>query len=187
MSSISLWFFFFLSLKDSFLDPCQESLCCLWRDPLVTPVMELLVLNLWTVYFLCIFKVRKGFWRPPPQVWLGDVSKIRVLDPYFLYQTAEKLLHMPLQIKGRPVSSDTPLQRIHFHTDWVFFFFKCTQYPHLTRMWVCCSFAFSSSLHVHVCAWVCVRAHGLPASTNPPFMRQIVAFASLRSRGQWFL
>eukprot|EP00066_Takifugu_rubripes_P017271 XP_011606537.1 PREDICTED: CMP-N-acetylneuraminate-beta-galactosamide-alpha-2,3-sialyltransferase 4 isoform X2 [Takifugu rubripes] len=47
-------------------------------------------------------RVRRGFWRPPPQVWLGDVSKIRVLDPHFLHQTAEMLLHMRQQIKGRP-------------------------------------------------------------------------------------
>ncbi|XP_056905792.1 CMP-N-acetylneuraminate-beta-galactosamide-alpha-2,3-sialyltransferase 4 [Takifugu flavidus] len=47
-------------------------------------------------------RVRRGFWRPPPQVWLGDVSKIRVLDPHFLHQTAEMLLHMRQKIKGRP-------------------------------------------------------------------------------------
>uniref|UniRef100_A0A8D2ZMH1 CMP-N-acetylneuraminate-beta-galactosamide-alpha-2,3-sialyltransferase 4 n=1 Tax=Scophthalmus maximus TaxID=52904 RepID=A0A8D2ZMH1_SCOMX len=41
-------------------------------------------------------RVRKGFWRPPPQIWLGDVSKIRVLDPHFLHQTADRLLRIPL-------------------------------------------------------------------------------------------
>ncbi|KAM4566436.1 CMP-N-acetylneuraminate-beta-galactosamide-alpha-2,3-sialyltransferase 4 isoform 2-T2 [Odontesthes bonariensis] len=46
-------------------------------------------------------RVRKGFWKPPPQIWLGDVSKIRVLDPHFLHQTAEKLLQIPLHPKGK--------------------------------------------------------------------------------------
>nr|XP_061832443.1 CMP-N-acetylneuraminate-beta-galactosamide-alpha-2,3-sialyltransferase 4-like [Nerophis lumbriciformis] len=44
-------------------------------------------------------RVRKGFWKPPPQIWLGDVSQIRVLDPHFLHQTAEKLLRIPLNPK----------------------------------------------------------------------------------------
>ncbi|KAM4741964.1 CMP-N-acetylneuraminate-beta-galactosamide-alpha-2,3-sialyltransferase 4 isoform 1-T3 [Anableps anableps] len=47
-------------------------------------------------------RVRKGFWKPPPQIWLGDVSKIRVLDPYFLHQTADKLLKI-LPQKGRQI------------------------------------------------------------------------------------
>ncbi|CAG00953.1 unnamed protein product, partial [Tetraodon nigroviridis] len=52
---------------------------------------------------------RKGFWRPPPQFWLGDVSKIRVLDPHFIRQTAEKLLHIPLPSRSqkRPVNPTT--------------------------------------------------------------------------------
>lgn len=41
-------------------------------------------------------RVQKGFWKPPPQVWTGDTSKVRVLNPYFLHQTAEHLLHIPL-------------------------------------------------------------------------------------------
>ncbi|MEQ2272043.1 hypothetical protein XENORESO_013725, partial [Xenotaenia resolanae] len=45
-------------------------------------------------------RVRKGFWKPPPQIWLGDVSKVRVLDPHFLHQTAHKLLRIPPQ-KGK--------------------------------------------------------------------------------------
>ncbi|XP_061734718.1 CMP-N-acetylneuraminate-beta-galactosamide-alpha-2,3-sialyltransferase 4 isoform X1 [Nerophis ophidion] len=44
-------------------------------------------------------RVRKGFWKPPPQIWLGDVGQIRVLDPHFLHQTAEKLLRIPLNPK----------------------------------------------------------------------------------------
>ncbi|XP_041851437.1 CMP-N-acetylneuraminate-beta-galactosamide-alpha-2,3-sialyltransferase 4 isoform X2 [Melanotaenia boesemani] len=46
-------------------------------------------------------RVRKGFWKLPPQIWLGDVSKIRVLDPHFLHQTADKLLQIPLHPKGK--------------------------------------------------------------------------------------
>ncbi|XP_016369549.1 CMP-N-acetylneuraminate-beta-galactosamide-alpha-2,3-sialyltransferase 4-like isoform X1 [Sinocyclocheilus rhinocerous] len=42
-------------------------------------------------------RVRKGFWKPPPQIWLGGASQIRVLDPYFLRLTASKLLQIPLQ------------------------------------------------------------------------------------------
>ncbi|XP_034023891.1 CMP-N-acetylneuraminate-beta-galactosamide-alpha-2,3-sialyltransferase 4 isoform X2 [Thalassophryne amazonica] len=45
--------------------------------------------------------VRKDFWKPPPQIWLGDVSKIRVLDPHFLHQTAERLLQIPLHPKTK--------------------------------------------------------------------------------------
>ncbi|XP_041919734.1 CMP-N-acetylneuraminate-beta-galactosamide-alpha-2,3-sialyltransferase 4 isoform X3 [Alosa sapidissima] len=46
-------------------------------------------------------RVRKGFWKPPPQIWLGKTSQIRVLDPYFLHHTASKLLQIPLNPKGR--------------------------------------------------------------------------------------
>ncbi|XP_062407674.1 CMP-N-acetylneuraminate-beta-galactosamide-alpha-2,3-sialyltransferase 4 isoform X2 [Sardina pilchardus] len=49
-------------------------------------------------------RVRKGFWKPPPQIWLGKTSQIRVLDPYFLQHTASKLLQIPLNPKGREVS-----------------------------------------------------------------------------------
>ncbi|XP_052008168.1 CMP-N-acetylneuraminate-beta-galactosamide-alpha-2,3-sialyltransferase 4 isoform X2 [Xyrauchen texanus] len=42
-------------------------------------------------------RVQKGFWKPPPQIWLGRTSQIRVLDPYFLRLTASKLLEIPLQ------------------------------------------------------------------------------------------
>ncbi|TNN44873.1 CMP-N-acetylneuraminate-beta-galactosamide-alpha-2,3-sialyltransferase 4 [Liparis tanakae] len=46
-------------------------------------------------------RVRKGFWKPPPQIWLGDMSKIRVLDPHFLHQTADRLLRIPLYPKSK--------------------------------------------------------------------------------------
>ncbi|XP_043974562.1 CMP-N-acetylneuraminate-beta-galactosamide-alpha-2,3-sialyltransferase 4 [Gambusia affinis] len=49
-------------------------------------------------------RVRKGFWKPPPQIWLGDVSKIRVLDPHFLLQTADKLLKILSSQKEKQVS-----------------------------------------------------------------------------------
>ncbi|XP_077579259.1 CMP-N-acetylneuraminate-beta-galactosamide-alpha-2,3-sialyltransferase 4 isoform X2 [Stigmatopora nigra] len=51
-------------------------------------------------------RVMKGFWKPPPQIWLGDVGQIRVLDPHFLHQTAEKLLRIPLNSKN-PVHPTT--------------------------------------------------------------------------------
>lgn len=50
--------------------------------------------------FIRDFQVRKGFWKSPPQIWLGDYSKIRVLDPHFLHQTADRLLRIPLQPKS---------------------------------------------------------------------------------------
>ncbi|XP_029372576.1 CMP-N-acetylneuraminate-beta-galactosamide-alpha-2,3-sialyltransferase 4 [Echeneis naucrates] len=46
-------------------------------------------------------RVSKGFWRAPPQIWLGDFSKIRVLDPHFLHQTANKLLQIQKHQKSR--------------------------------------------------------------------------------------
>ncbi|XP_051934553.1 CMP-N-acetylneuraminate-beta-galactosamide-alpha-2,3-sialyltransferase 4 isoform X4 [Hippocampus zosterae] len=50
---------------------------------------------------------RKGFWRPPPQIWLGDFAQIRVLDPHFLHQTAEKLLRIPLTPKSKRIHPTT--------------------------------------------------------------------------------
>ncbi|XP_019720529.1 CMP-N-acetylneuraminate-beta-galactosamide-alpha-2,3-sialyltransferase 4 isoform X1 [Hippocampus comes] len=50
---------------------------------------------------------RKGFWKPPPQIWLGDFAQIRVLDPHFLHQTAEKLLRIPLSAKGKQIHPTT--------------------------------------------------------------------------------
>uniref|UniRef100_A0A1A7WFI4 CMP-N-acetylneuraminate-beta-galactosamide-alpha-2,3-sialyltransferase 4 n=1 Tax=Iconisemion striatum TaxID=60296 RepID=A0A1A7WFI4_9TELE len=58
-------------------------------------------------------RVRKGFWKPPPQIWLGDVKKVRVLDPHFLHQTADKLLHLlPPKGKQNPVHPTTGLLAI---------------------------------------------------------------------------
>ncbi|KAM8853148.1 CMP-N-acetylneuraminate-beta-galactosamide-alpha-2,3-sialyltransferase 4 isoform 1-T3 [Synchiropus picturatus] len=48
-------------------------------------------------------RVRKGFWRPPPQIWLGDASKVRVLNPHFMRQTAERLLHIPFPPQAKQV------------------------------------------------------------------------------------
>lgn len=57
---------------------------------------------------MCAFQVRKGFWKPPPQIWLGDFSKIRVLDPHFLHQTADRLLQIPLHPRSKqPVHPTT--------------------------------------------------------------------------------
>ncbi|KAK2846987.1 hypothetical protein Q5P01_009986 [Channa striata] len=53
-------------------------------------------------------RVRRGFWKPPPQIWLGDVSNIRVLDPHFLQQTAQRMLQIPLYPKSKqPVHPTT--------------------------------------------------------------------------------
>ncbi|XP_033833266.1 CMP-N-acetylneuraminate-beta-galactosamide-alpha-2,3-sialyltransferase 4 isoform X2 [Periophthalmus magnuspinnatus] len=52
-------------------------------------------------------RIRKGFWKPPPLIWLGDPSKIRVLDPHFLHQTAERLLHIPVHSSRQPVHPTT--------------------------------------------------------------------------------
>ncbi|RVE64524.1 hypothetical protein OJAV_G00126730 [Oryzias javanicus] len=41
----------------------------------------------------------RGFWKPPPLIWLGHRSKVRVLDPHFMHQTANKLLHIPFPPK----------------------------------------------------------------------------------------
>lgn len=60
------------------------------------------------VCFFCLCQVRKGFWKPPPQIWLGDASKVRVLDPHFLHQTAVKLLKINFHPKSKQVSD-------HFH------------------------------------------------------------------------
>nr|XP_057936352.1 CMP-N-acetylneuraminate-beta-galactosamide-alpha-2,3-sialyltransferase 4 isoform X2 [Doryrhamphus excisus] len=59
-------------------------------------------------------RVRKGFWKPPPQIWLGDVGQIRVLDPHFLHQTEEKLLRIPLNPKSKqyPVHPTTGILAI---------------------------------------------------------------------------
>uniref|UniRef100_A0A4W5PYY1 ST3 beta-galactoside alpha-2,3-sialyltransferase 4 n=1 Tax=Hucho hucho TaxID=62062 RepID=A0A4W5PYY1_9TELE len=46
-------------------------------------------------------RVRKGFWKPPPQIWLGRTSRIRVLDPHFLHGTASSLLQIPLHPKSK--------------------------------------------------------------------------------------
>ncbi|KAG7266873.1 hypothetical protein CRUP_013849 [Coryphaenoides rupestris] len=53
-------------------------------------------------------RVRKGFWKLPPLIWLGDTSKIRVLDPHYLHQTADRLLQIPLHSNNRkPVHPTT--------------------------------------------------------------------------------
>ncbi|KPP63082.1 hypothetical protein Z043_118685 [Scleropages formosus] len=60
-------------------------------------------------------RVRKGFWKPPPQIWQGKSSHIRILDPYFLYQTASKVLKIPVQPKGKekPVHPTTGILAIY--------------------------------------------------------------------------
>ncbi|XP_031599465.1 CMP-N-acetylneuraminate-beta-galactosamide-alpha-2,3-sialyltransferase 4 isoform X1 [Oreochromis aureus] len=50
-----------------------------------------------------VLDVRKGFWKPPPQIWLGEASKVRVLDPHFLHQTAVKLLKINFHPKSKQI------------------------------------------------------------------------------------
>ncbi|RVE64537.1 hypothetical protein OJAV_G00126750 [Oryzias javanicus] len=49
-------------------------------------------------------RVRKGFWKPPPLIWLGHSSKVRVLDPHFMHWTAKKLLQIPEQNGFHPTT-----------------------------------------------------------------------------------
>ncbi|XP_066565743.1 CMP-N-acetylneuraminate-beta-galactosamide-alpha-2,3-sialyltransferase 4 isoform X2 [Amia ocellicauda] len=62
-------------------------------------------------------RVRKGFWRPPPQIWQGKTSQVRVLDPFFLQETATKLLNIPLTLppksKQKPVHPTTGILAIY--------------------------------------------------------------------------
>ncbi|KAJ8412570.1 hypothetical protein AAFF_G00129060 [Aldrovandia affinis] len=60
-------------------------------------------------------RVRKGFWKPPPQIWLGKTSHIRILDPFFLHQTASRLLNIPLKPKSNqnPVHPTTGILAIY--------------------------------------------------------------------------
>uniref|UniRef100_A0A3P9JMH5 CMP-N-acetylneuraminate-beta-galactosamide-alpha-2,3-sialyltransferase 4 n=1 Tax=Oryzias latipes TaxID=8090 RepID=A0A3P9JMH5_ORYLA len=44
-------------------------------------------------------RVRKDFSNPPTLIWLVDSSKVRVLDPHFMHQTANKMLHIPFPPK----------------------------------------------------------------------------------------
>ncbi|XP_039620005.1 CMP-N-acetylneuraminate-beta-galactosamide-alpha-2,3-sialyltransferase 4 isoform X1 [Polypterus senegalus] len=58
----------------------------------------------------------KGFWRSPPQIWQGDLNQIRILHPYFLYETATKLLNIPTNFppksKQKPVHPTTGILAI---------------------------------------------------------------------------
>ncbi|MBN3318025.1 SIA4C sialyltransferase, partial [Atractosteus spatula] len=51
-------------------------------------------------------RVRKGFWKPPPQIWQAKTSQIRVLDPFFLHETETRLLNLTVNVnpKSREVS-----------------------------------------------------------------------------------
>ncbi|XP_018586314.1 CMP-N-acetylneuraminate-beta-galactosamide-alpha-2,3-sialyltransferase 4-like isoform X2 [Scleropages formosus] len=43
-------------------------------------------------------RVKHGFWRPPPLIWMGKTSQLRVLDPFFMYMTASRLLNIPTSV-----------------------------------------------------------------------------------------
>ncbi|KAL0994584.1 hypothetical protein UPYG_G00124440 [Umbra pygmaea] len=45
--------------------------------------------------------LRKGFWKIPPQIWLAKPSQIRILDPYFMHQTASRVLHLPINTPAK--------------------------------------------------------------------------------------
>uniref|UniRef100_A0A3B3BHQ8 ST3 beta-galactoside alpha-2,3-sialyltransferase 4 n=1 Tax=Oryzias melastigma TaxID=30732 RepID=A0A3B3BHQ8_ORYME len=34
---------------------------------------------------------RRGFWKPPPLIWLVNRSNVRVLDPHFMHQTVKQM------------------------------------------------------------------------------------------------
>ncbi|NXO50886.1 SIA4C sialyltransferase, partial [Aramus guarauna] len=39
-------------------------------------------------------KTKVGFWRQPPQEWNGNVSQLRILNPYVTYEATYKLLQL---------------------------------------------------------------------------------------------
>ncbi|XP_026879489.2 CMP-N-acetylneuraminate-beta-galactosamide-alpha-2,3-sialyltransferase 4 isoform X2 [Electrophorus electricus] len=59
-------------------------------------------------------RMTTGFWKPPPQVWLGRISQLRILHPCFLHLTASKLLQIPLEPKNQqnPVHPSTGILAI---------------------------------------------------------------------------
>ncbi|XP_013883367.1 CMP-N-acetylneuraminate-beta-galactosamide-alpha-2,3-sialyltransferase 4 isoform X2 [Austrofundulus limnaeus] len=52
-------------------------------------------------------RVRKGFWKPPPLIWLGDPSKTRVLDPHIFQQAADNFLKISNKKGKNPVHPTT--------------------------------------------------------------------------------
>uniref|UniRef100_A0A3B3BHP4 ST3 beta-galactoside alpha-2,3-sialyltransferase 4 n=1 Tax=Oryzias melastigma TaxID=30732 RepID=A0A3B3BHP4_ORYME len=38
---------------------------------------------------------RRGFWKPPPLIWLVNRSNVRVLDPHFMHQTVKQMPFQP--------------------------------------------------------------------------------------------
>ncbi|KAJ7996824.1 hypothetical protein DPEC_G00222530 [Dallia pectoralis] len=46
-------------------------------------------------------RTRKGFWKPPPQIWKGRTSNLRILDPYYMHQTARRLLNLPINTPAK--------------------------------------------------------------------------------------
>ncbi|KAJ8275627.1 hypothetical protein COCON_G00073790 [Conger conger] len=59
-------------------------------------------------------RMRRGFWKPPPQFWLGKASQIRILDPFFMQQTASRLLNLPMtSINQNPSHPTTGILAIY--------------------------------------------------------------------------
>nr|XP_015192887.1 PREDICTED: CMP-N-acetylneuraminate-beta-galactosamide-alpha-2,3-sialyltransferase 4 isoform X1 [Lepisosteus oculatus] len=46
-------------------------------------------------------RVRKGFWKPPPQIWQAKTSQIRILDPFFLHETETRLLNLTVNVNPK--------------------------------------------------------------------------------------
>jgi hypothetical protein len=53
---------------------------------------------------------QKGLLETPPEIWLGKTSHIRILDPYFLQQTASRLLRLPLNTPPKTNQVKAPIQ-----------------------------------------------------------------------------
>uniref|UniRef100_A0A8C8YXS1 CMP-N-acetylneuraminate-beta-galactosamide-alpha-2,3-sialyltransferase 4 n=1 Tax=Prolemur simus TaxID=1328070 RepID=A0A8C8YXS1_PROSS len=53
-------------------------------------------------------RVQKGFWKQPPLIWEVNPKQIRILNPFFMEITADKLLSLPMQqprkIKQKPTT-----------------------------------------------------------------------------------
>lgn len=88
-------------------------------------------------------QVQKGFWKPPPQFWFGKVSQIRILDPFFLRNTAKHLLDIPLSV-------DPKSKKVRAARHWRETFRNCPE-ESITRVQGCAS-------QGHLCHSQCTQA-----------------------------
>uniref|UniRef100_A0A8C9K5L1 CMP-N-acetylneuraminate-beta-galactosamide-alpha-2,3-sialyltransferase 4 n=1 Tax=Panthera tigris altaica TaxID=74533 RepID=A0A8C9K5L1_PANTA len=53
-------------------------------------------------------RVRKGFWKQPPLIWDVNPRQVRIFNPFFMENAADKLLNLPMQqprkIKQKPTT-----------------------------------------------------------------------------------